>query len=116
MWLSHFFMKGSSAAAFNARLYLTPTSSSNTHRTEERMLRTSPEVVNHLLETCATDKVIAEKDAALTHYCQSPATLRTQLEEALVTESLRCLNVCDEYVLKGIFIEALHESIHHSSR
>lgn len=67
---------------------------------------------NHLFETCATDNVISKTDAAWKRATEPPAFSQTQHAEALVAKSPRYLEVYYEYVLKGIFIKDLHESVH----
>lgn len=100
MWLFHFFTKGSSATALNARLVLKPTLSLNTPWAKERMLRTYLEVVNVLLQNYVTDDVIAESDSALTRYIQPSTMSPTQYVNAPVAKSHRCGEVYDEYVVK----------------
>lgn len=58
MWLIPFFMKKTAAAAITARPSLKAGSSSGTFR--EVMLIPHVEVVNHLVNTYATDDIIAE--------------------------------------------------------
>lgn len=113
MWLLHFFMKKPAAAALNSRISL-PSKSHRRHK--EGTLTTYCEVVNYLLETYATDDVIAETDAEILRFTQPPTKSPTEYAEALWNKALRCDRVYDEYVLKGIFIEGLHESIRHSMR
>lgn len=65
MWLFHFFQKISFGFALNASLWMNPTSWSTTPRVKEDMLRTSRKVLKHFFQTCASDHVIPETDAAL---------------------------------------------------
>lgn len=70
IWIFHFFIKGSFAAALNACWSLKSTSQSSTPRAKDGMLRTYAEVVNYLLQTCATNDVIARTDVANTRFTQ----------------------------------------------
>lgn len=65
-WLFDFIIKGSSAAALNARLRLKPTSSSSTHKAKDGMLRAYSQLGIYLLQAYAADDVIAETGDALT--------------------------------------------------
>lgn len=65
--------------------------------------------VNSLLEMYATEDIIAETDANMTRLTKPSNKLLTEHAEALWKKALRCDRACDEYVLKGIFIEALLE-------
>lgn len=94
MWLFHFLMKGSFAAALNERLCLKPTSSSNLPRAKEGMLRTYAEVVKYLLQTYATNDIV-KSDAALTSYIKPLPMPQTKYAEALVANSLRFGEVYD---------------------
>lgn len=114
MLVFHFFMKGSSTVALDAHLCLKPTSSQNTPRVKEEMLRTYLEVVNSLLHIYATDNVIAETGAALTRYIQASTMLLPRYAEALIAMSLKCGEVYDEYFLRGVFIEGSHGSVRQS--
>lgn len=116
IWFLHFFTKRSPAAASNARSSLKQTSSSNTHRAKERMLRKYRDVVHSLLQTYDTNDVIADADVALTRYVQPSTISAAQLWKALVTSLLRCGEVYDDYVRKEIFIKGLHKSVGHSMR
>lgn len=73
-----FFMKVSSAAELDAQPVLTLTSSSNTYGAKEGMLRACTQVVNYLIQICATDEVIAETDVALMRYTQRLNMFPTQ--------------------------------------
>lgn len=75
------------------------------------MLRSYPDVVRYHFETYATDDVIAETDAALPRYIRPSTLSPVQYAEALVTTSLRCKELYNEYVRKGIFTGVLHKSV-----
>lgn len=77
------------------------------------MLRTHPEVVNCLLQTYAANNFIAKTDAALRRYIPPSTVFPMKYAEALRNKSLKCSKVYDAYVLKGIFIDGPHESVHH---
>lgn len=80
---------GLSAASRNAGLCLKPTSSPNTRKANKEMLKTDLEVVNALLRTYATNDLIADTDATLTHYIQLLTMSQSQYAEALVAKWLR---------------------------
>lgn len=104
IWLLYVCMKGSFPATLYAHIYLKPTSCLTSIRVKEGILRASLDVVNYLLETCATNDFIAETDAALTHYTYRSMFSPAQYDEALVAKSLTCGEVYDESSLKKIFI------------
>lgn len=108
-------MKGSSAATLNGRLCLKPTSSWNTCRAKEGMLRTYLKVMNFLLQTNASEDVVAKTAATLTRYTQLSTILPTQYAKTLVSKSLRC-GEYDQCILTGCLIEALHISVSYSLR
>lgn len=64
MWLFHFVMKSSSAAALNARLCWKLKLLSATSRGKERMLRMYPEVMSFVCENHATDIFLSETDSS----------------------------------------------------
>lgn len=70
----------------------------------------------NLVQTYATDDLIAEADVAFTRYNQPWTMSPTQCAKALVTKSVRCGEVQNEYVLGGIFIKLLHEQVRHCMR
>lgn len=61
-------------------------------------------------QTYAADDVIPDTDAALARYTQSSTISRTEDLEALITKSLTCREVYNEYDLKGILIEGIHNT------
>lgn len=79
-------------------------------------MRLYHDVVNHLLQTFATDDISAETDAALLIFPQSFTMLPTQCAEAVLSKSLKCGEVYEEYVLKGIFIKGLCKLDRHSMK
>lgn len=100
--LFYFLAKGSSDAALNASLYLKPASSSNKPKVRKNFLRIS-KVMIYVLQNYGTNDVIAETDATSTRDIHLSKMLPTQYAEALVTKSLRCGEVYNEYVLEQIF-------------
>lgn len=60
------------------------------------MLTAQPEVANYLLQTYATNGVIAETDTDLMQVAKPSTVSPTQYAGALVMKSLRCGEVCDE--------------------
>lgn len=74
-WPLYFAMKGSFAAAFNARMWLRPTSSSRTPGTKEGMLMTYLDMLILFLQTYAANDFIAQKmNAALEGCTKAPTT------------------------------------------
>lgn len=69
-----------------------------------------------LFQTYATDDIIAETDTTLKRYTEPLTMLPTQYEETLVSKSLRCGEIYDQYILKAIFIKRLHKFVRHSMR
>lgn len=116
MWLFRNLMWGSPAAAPNARLCLKPTSSSKTSRANEGLSRTYPEVVHDHLQTYSTREFSAEADATIRRYIQLSYMTPTQYPSSLATKSLWCGKSYEDYVLKWVFIEGLHEPIRHGIR
>lgn len=89
-------MKGLFTFALNARLCSEPTSSTETLRAKEVMLRTYLKVINYLFQTYPADDVIAEMDATLKHYTQPRTMSPTQYAEDLVPKLLRRGEVYDQ--------------------
>lgn len=80
----------------------------------QAMLRRYLEVVKYLLQTYLSQDVVAETNAALTCYTQPSTVMPVQYVKALVYKSLKYREVYEEYLLKGLLIKGLHESLHHS--
>lgn len=98
MWLLHFFMKKQAAAALKLRIALLPRSC---RRRKEGALTTYWEVVNYLLDTYATDDVVAKTHARMGHYTQLQKKTPAEYADLLRTKVLRCDRVNDELVLKS---------------
>lgn len=109
-----FFMKKAAAAALTAPLSLKWKSS--LYSVKEGELTIECQVVNHFLETCTTDDIIAEIDSEIARYVQPSTVLRLKFEIELGIKKLRCPDVYEEYALKGIFVKSLLHSIRHSIR
>lgn len=71
----------------------------------ESMLSSCKEVMNHLLETYATNDVISETEMNMQNYQQPLHMTPTQYAEALWSKALRCNQMNTENTLKGIFVE-----------
>lgn len=113
LWLLHCFLKRPTAAALKDCIALP----SKMHRRHKEFTVTSyRKVVNCLLETYATDDLIGKTDADIMRFPQESNKLPTEYAEALWKKALRCNRFYDESVLKGIFIEGLPSSIHHSMK
>lgn len=72
------------------------------------------EAVHNLLKIYATGDIVSETDASMMQFTQPLNKLATEYSEALWNNALRCERVNDEYVLKGVLIEGLLESIRHT--
>lgn len=72
------------------------------------------EAVKELLETHATDDIIAETSANMLQFTQLSNKAPKKNVGALRDKAFRCNMVYNEYVLKVILIVGLSESIHHS--
>lgn len=88
--------------------------------TQQEMLRSYPEVVNYLLETYATDEVLAQAYYDLVSARQGYAQAEDEFAHKLKTQSIRCGNIFNDTRLKAIFVEGLLPTIrasvrHHSS-
>lgn len=80
------------------------------HETEGT-LTTYHQVVNYMLETYATDNVIAEAEAGITNFKQ-PARSTAVLDcEAVLEKALRCGMTYNGLRLKRIFVEGLDSPI-----
>lgn len=62
----------------------------------------------------ATDEVIAETTSEVTRFAQPSNMTPYQNADELVTKTLRCGDVYEEYGVKNIFIESLDSSIRHN--
>lgn len=78
---------------------------------KEAMSRTYTKIMHYLSQSYAISDVIAEVDAALTRFTQLLTMKPKKYAKVSVTESLRCVEINDKYVLQGIFIEFLHNSV-----
>lgn len=58
------------------------------------------EMVSYLLQSIASNDLIAETSAAIMRHTQAPAMLLTQYAEALVTRSFSCGEFYNEFFLK----------------
>lgn len=92
-------------------LCLKSTSSPSTPKTKKGMLTT---LVSYLVQTYATNDVIAKLYAAFTRYTQPSDMSPMQYAKFLGTRSLGCGEVCNEHVMKWTFVESPHESVRHS--
>lgn len=62
------------------------------------------EAVKYLLETYGLCDVITKIDAEIKYYRQASNKLPREYAKAVLSKSLRCDIIYDEYVLKGIFL------------
>lgn len=112
VWLILLFMKLPTAVALNTGIVL---KSKSHDRHQEGALTSYGEAVNQLLETYATEDVIAEANADMMQLTQPSNKLPAECSESLSNTVLRCERVYDEYLVEGIFTEGFSESIHHST-
>lgn len=75
-----------------------------------------PEVVNYLLKTFATDKDVAEYDAAIRRYMQLFNTTLQQYADKLDAEFCKVAVVYNKSTLKDAFIDNIDLQIRHSFR
>lgn len=68
------------------------------------------QVVNYLLETYATDDVVAEDEADITNYEHPKSMSAMQYLQAMWKEALRCGQVYSDSRLKRVLIEGVHHS------
>lgn len=73
-----------------------------------------PEVVNYLLQTYANYDATVESDAAPMRYIELSTMPARQYAEALVTKSLCCGEVYDQYILKRISIKGPFDTVRNS--
>lgn len=74
------------------------------------------EVVNQVLDTYATEDVIAKTETEMQSFKLPSSRTPNQYAEALWKTALRCNQVHTEYMLKGIFVGRLPYSIRDSMR
>ena len=74
---------------------------------QREMLETYAEVVNFLLRTYATDKVISEAVGDVTSFCQSSNMMEEVYSNQLWDRALRCGTVFSDGPLKSLFVEEL---------
>ena len=116
MWLFHYFMKKTPAAALSSRLALEPARFARSPDDAHERLGSYVEVVNYLLATYATDDVIAETVGDILSIRQGKGTTAADFAQTLYDKVLRCGNVYPESQLKGIFVEGLVESVRDNMR
>lgn len=102
-----------SAAALNARLFLTPTSPSNMYRPGKEMSKTYAKLEKCLEQVYAIVNVIARTDDAQTCDTQPPAVSQNQCAEGLPNVLRQCKELYHEYVLTYIYIKGPHKSYCH---
>lgn len=102
------FMKSLVAAAFTLHLSVKPKSWH--YSVKEGALTTYYQVVIHLSETYATDNVIIEKDSEITRYVKPTTMLPLEFGNALWLKTLRCPQVYNKHVLRGMFLEEQRQS------
>ena len=103
-WMIQNFLEGRALALVQTRMSGL-TMSVDSDRGE--MLTTYPEVVNFLLQTYATDDVIAEAVTDVENLKQSTAMTEQEYSDELWKRALRCGTVFSGDRLKGYFVEGL---------
>lgn len=83
---------------------------------EKERLRTYHTKLKKLLQTDATNDVVAETSSALMRYTQPSTTSPTQYKEPLAAKLPRCGKASNEYTLKGVLIRSIHNLVCHSMR
>lgn len=110
-WLFPHFVTEPAKAALPHRM----TADKRNHQQGDK-LTTYCQVINYLLETFATDNIIAEAESDITSFEKPVGTTGTRHFEILFEKALRCGVVYNEPRLKEIFIESLRSSICYSTR
>lgn len=72
------------------------------------------ETVNTLLKIYDTNDPITETDGDMVHFTQPSSQSPAEYAGDVWDRVLRCHRVYDKYLLKGIFLEGLSESIQHT--
>lgn len=107
------FIKKTAPAALTARLSLRSKSSHGS--VKGGMLTSYIQVVTHLLEIYVAYDIIAKADTETVHFTQSIIMSPLQYTNAIWMKTLHCPQACDEYSLKGSFVEGLPCLIIHST-
>jgi len=107
MWLIKAFMREPARSTLMMRLSTPETAGES----KEGKLTTYSDVVNYLLHTYASDDVIAETEAGLRQFVQTPKMTEQDYATQLTLKVLRCGAVYSEARLIGMYVEGLHESI-----
>lgn len=102
IWLFQFFRKMQAAAFLKYRI-ASRSKSSCKHR-KEGILTTYCEVVNYLLGTYATEDEGAKSIARIMRFTQPLNETVVNYAELLCAKLLFCVQVYDEYLMKGNFI------------
>lgn len=106
-------MKRSTNAALNACIELR--SKSNKFQKGDKVT-SDCKADNYLLEKYAREDDIADTKADMLPFIQAQSIWPPGYTQASWNKALRCHREYEEYVVKGIFIEELSESIQHSMR
>lgn len=106
-------MKRTAATELNSRI----AQWSKFHKSQkEGNLTSYCEAVNYLIETYATEDVIAKTDANMMLSTQPSIKLSKEYAEALWNKALHGDRAYDKYILRRIFIQGLLEPMQHSMR
>lgn len=111
MWLLKAYMEEPARSSLSMRL-----SHPKTGKAGKGKLTSYSSAVNYLLQTYASDDVIAEAEADLRHFTQTRNITPQEYAVALTLKVLRCGPVYTEARMIGIYIEGLQESIRSTVR
>lgn len=111
MWLLKAFMDEPARSSLSMRL-----SHPKSGKAKKGKLTSYSEAINYLLQTYASDDVVAEAEADLRHFVQNRSMSPQEYATALTLKVLRCGPVYTEARIIGIYIEGLRESIHSTVR
>lgn len=102
IWMFQYFMRRSAAGVFAACLF--PNANDSYYIVRKQVIKKYFQMVSHLLETYATDYIMAKMDGKISCYLKllntSQLGLANELRLKIVLEPKRLW----DYVLKGIFV------------
>lgn len=102
VWLSHLFVKKSSASFQRSRKFQ---SSASYKRSRERTLTTHRKVVHYVLKTNSTGNAITKEGRWDPLLYTAANMMPTDYANALLNEAICCDRMQFEYVLQGLFIQ-----------
>lgn len=83
----------------------------NEEQEASKLLRFYPEVVNYMLKKYTTGQATAENEGAIQRCVRSPNMTLRQHADDLIAKSCKSIDVNDERILNGYFIEGVDAPI-----